>query len=64
MGAAASLSAIQDFLLGRRPVTMAAIAIVAIDAVPVAIVAVSYSVIYQGAVLVLTELTHQLGLQS
>lgn len=63
----ASLAAVQCFLLSSRAVAMATDDKVPIDAIPVAIVSiavvpVSYSVIYQGSVLVLTELADQLGL--
>lgn len=79
MCAAGSLAAVlsrlclatQDVLLGRGAVSVAAnsdiaisSAIVAIVAVSIAVVAVGYSVIYQGAVLILTELADQLGFQS
>lgn len=63
----ATLTAIRYVLLSHRPVPIATDAIVPIVAIPVAVVtvvAVSYSVIYQGSVLVLTELADQLGFQS
>lgn len=63
----ATLTAIQYVLLSHRPVPMATDGIVPIVAIPIAVVtvvAVSYSVIYQGSVLVLTELADQLGFQS
>lgn len=56
--AGASLSSILYFQLGHRPVPIATSGIL-----PVAIVAVSYSVIYQGSVLIFTKLADQLGLQ-
>ena len=62
---------IQLFLLSYRPVPITTsgiaprsnpVAIVAI--VSIAVVTVSYSVIYQGSILVLAELADQLGFQS
>lgn len=55
-----SLFYVQCSLLSHRPVPIA----IPVSAVPVAVVSVSYSVIYQGSVLVLTELADQLGFQS
>lgn len=66
-----SLTVPQEVLLGGGALPVAAhgvvavsFAVVAVVAVSVAVVAVGDSVIYQGAVLVLTELADQLGLQS
>lgn len=64
----ADLTITQDVLLGHGAVSIATNCVVAISIAVVAIVAVSvavgYSVIYQGAVLILTELADQLGFQS
>lgn len=68
----ASLSTVHDFLLSHRPVSIATDGVVPIDAIPVAVVAIvsmavvaiSYPVVNQGSVLVLTELADQLGFQS
>lgn len=69
-GVGATLTAIQ--CVSNWPVPIATDGIVPIVAIPVAVgsvavvavVAVSYSVVYQGSVLVLTELADQLGLES
>lgn len=67
----ADLTVTQDVLLGLGAVSIAAncvvaisVAIVAFVAVSIAVVAIGYSVIYQGAVLILTELADQLRFQS
>lgn len=70
----AGLTAIQYLLLSHRPVSITTDGIVPIVAIPVAVVAVvaivsiaviavNYSVIYQGSILVLTELADQFGFQ-
>lgn len=59
-----SLTAVDYLVLSHRSVPIATDGVVPIIAIPaVAVVAVSYSVIYQGSVLVLAELADQLGFQ-
>lgn len=60
-GAGAGLLVVQRFV-GQRPVPVATDGKVPVEAVPEA-VSISYPVIYQVSVFVLTELTDQLGLQ-
>lgn len=56
----AGLAVTQDVLLSHGAVSISTNGVVAV----VAIVAVGYPVIYQGTVLILTELADQLGFQS
>ncbi len=58
--AAARVTAV--WIWPRAAIVAIPVAVVAVGSV--AVVTVSYSVIYQGAILVLTELTDQLGFQS
>lgn len=68
----ADLTITRDVLLSHRAISIStngvvaiSVAVVAVVAVvSIAVVAVGYSVIYQGTILILTELTDQLGLQS
>lgn len=68
----AALTAGVYLLLSHRSVSIATCGILPIVAISVAIVAVvsitivgvSYSIIYQGSILILTELANQLGFQS
>lgn len=68
----AGLTVTRDVRLGHGAVSVAANGVVAISfaivaivaIVSIAVVAVGYSVIYQGAVLILTELADQFGFQS
>lgn len=62
----ADLTITQDVLLGHGPVSITtdAISVAIVAIVAVVSIAVGYSVIYQGSVLVLAELADQLGFQS
>lgn len=67
----ADLTITRDVLLSHRAVSISTNGVVAISVVAVvvavvsiAVVAIGYPVIYQGTVLILTELADQLGLQS
>lgn len=62
----ADLTVTQDVRLSRGPVSIAtdAISVAIVAIVAVVSIAVGYSVIYQGSVLVLAELADQLGFQS
>lgn len=68
----AALTAGVYLLLSHRSVSIATCGILPIVAISVAIIAVvsitivvvSYSIIYQGSILILTELADQLGFQS
>lgn len=66
----ADLTITRDVLLSHRVVSISTNGVVAISVVAVVavvsigVVAIGYPVIYQGTVLILTELADQLGLQS
>lgn len=72
VGACTRAASARYVLLSQRPVPITTDGIVPIVAIPVAVVAVvsiavvavGYLVVYQGSVLVFTELADQLGLQS
>lgn len=62
--AGSTLTPVDCVRLIHRPVPVATIGVVPIVAVvTIAVVAVSYPVIYEGSVLILTELADQLGFQ-
>lgn len=71
-GACVCLTAGVYLLLRHRSVSIAtcgilpivAISVAIVTVVSITIVGVSYSIIYQGSILILTELANQLGFQS